>query len=163
MEMNKKDFLKKIDREIEYYYSHKADIYMMLLMLIFVISLIVLSIISFFFENTNNNNPVLLMILLMLGLFLSVMMSKSIFVNNKMNKKYGKNQEEKIKVLIHDTCSIEDMQEYYESASDTFKKYYLDVLFEKEIANSLGLEKDYDKAELLEKLKNINKLEIENT
>ncbi len=162
MEINKQDFLKKIEREIECYHYYKADMFILSLTLMFAIFLIVLSTIPFFSENTNSN-PVLSMFLMIFGLFIFVVMSKSIFVNNKMKKKYGKNPTKEMRMLIHNTCSVEDIQEYYESTSDTFKQDYLDVILEKEIAKSLGLKKDYDKAELLEKVKNIKKLEIENT
>ncbi len=162
MEMNKQDFLKKIDQEIEYYYFYKADIFILSLALMFAIFLIVIATISFFLEKTHSSQ-ILSMFLIMFGVFLSAIFFKSIFVNNKMKKKYGKNPTKEMRVLIHNTCSVEDMQEYYESASYIFKQDYLDVIFEKEITKSLELEKEYDKAELLKKIKNRNKLEIENT
>lgn len=106
--------------------------------------------------------PSFLLLALFLSFFCIVGGLSSLKASLAIKKKYGSNFEEKVIKKIEENVDIEEIKKYYEKSSDSFKFYILNPIIEKEIKNHLGIDK-YSKLDLLNKMREEDKIEVINT
>lgn len=170
MYIDKQKLLKKIDKDLELSYVNNVSPFSGLLFLFCALIVFLLGTgIMIDLARTSQGIGVNLFVLFLSTAFFYViyLIGGSWKNHIKLNKKYGKAESdseriEQIVLVLKKKCDIEEIKEYYPVASDLFRKKILDKIFFDAIAEKYELKESFNYFELLEKLSNEKKIEIEN-